>query len=130
MKTCRILLLSGVLVGLLAVAQKALSQTPVTVDPKSTYLLTHDDAAALNTTPIPLASLGIAAVTRLVVSTGKYALFGIALRMVRFDWIRSHLSRDNFSPQQGSLPVLSGWQDNYRFSPGITFCFGEKGMRK
>jgi len=44
MKTSRIVLLSAVLVGLFAVAQKALSQTPIAVDPKATYLLTHDDA--------------------------------------------------------------------------------------
>ena len=57
---------------------------------------------------------------------------GIALRMIQFDWVRSDLSRDNsnFSPQQGSLPILRGWQNNYRFSAGITFRFGEKGVRK
>ena len=60
MKTSRIVLLSAVLVGLFAVAQKALSQTPIAVDPKATYLLTHDDAG-VNAIPIPLASLGIAA---------------------------------------------------------------------
>jgi hypothetical protein len=57
MKTSRIVLLSAVLVGLFAVAQKALSQTPIAVDPKATYLLTHDDAAGVNAIPIPLASL-------------------------------------------------------------------------
>ena len=53
----------------------------------------------------------------------------ISLRMVQFDWIRSHLSRDNtnFSPAQGQLPTLKGWQDNYRFSSGFTFRFGSKG---
>jgi len=56
MKTSRIVLLSAVLVGLFAVAQKALSQTPIAVDPKATYLLTHDDAG-VNAIPIPLASL-------------------------------------------------------------------------
>ena len=61
MKTSRIVFLSAVLVGLFAVAQKALSQTPIAVDPKATYLLTHDDAAGVNAIPIPLASLGIAA---------------------------------------------------------------------
>lgn len=57
---------------------------------------------------------------------------GISLRIVQFDWVRSDLSRDNknFSPQQGSLPILSGWQDNYRFSAGITFWFGERGVSK
>lgn len=56
----------------------------------------------------------------------------LSLRMVQFDWIRTHLSRDNrnFSPQQGSLPTLSGWQDNYRFSAGIVFRLGEKGLRR
>lgn len=56
----------------------------------------------------------------------------VAFRIVQFDWIRTNLSRDNgnFSPQQGSLPVLKGWQDNYRFSAGITFRFGEKGAPK
>lgn len=54
----------------------------------------------------------------------------MSLRIVQFDWIRTHLSRDNknFSPQQGSLPTLSGWQDNYRFSAGIAFRFGERGL--
>jgi hypothetical protein len=57
---------------------------------------------------------------------------GISLRMVQFDWIRSNLSRDNrnFSPLQGSLPVLKGWQDNYRFSAGITFRLGVKEAQK
>ncbi|MBZ5656532.1 MAG: hypothetical protein LAO56_14790 [Acidobacteriia bacterium] len=55
----------------------------------------------------------------------------VSLRLVQFDWIRTNLSRDNadFSPVQG-LPTLSGWQDNYRFSCGITFRLGEKGSRK
>jgi hypothetical protein len=57
---------------------------------------------------------------------------GISIRFVQFDWIRTHLSRDNgkFSSQQGSLPILSGWQDNYRFSAGIAFRFGERGLPK
>lgn len=56
----------------------------------------------------------------------------LSLRVVQFDWIRTHLSRDNanFSPVQGQLPTLNGWQDNYRFSCGITFRFGEKGAPK
>jgi len=51
---------------------------------------------------------------------------------VQFDWIRTHLSRDNagYSTIQGQLPTLTGWQDNYRFSCGITFRWGEKGARK
>lgn len=55
----------------------------------------------------------------------------VSLRLVQFDWIRTNLSRDNadFSPVQG-LPTLSGWQDNYRFSCGITFHLGEKGSPK
>ena len=57
---------------------------------------------------------------------------GISLRVVQFDWIRTNLSRDNknFSPQLGSLPTLSGWQDNYRFSIGISFQFGERGLAR
>jgi hypothetical protein len=57
---------------------------------------------------------------------------GISLRIAQFDWIRTHLSRDNknFSPQQGSLPILSGWQNNYRFSIGISFQIGEKGTAR
>ena len=53
----------------------------------------------------------------------------ISFRVVQFDWIRTHRSRDNaaFSPIQGQLPILGGWQDNYRFSTGIVFRFGEKG---
>lgn len=56
----------------------------------------------------------------------------VSVRMVQFDWIRSNLSRDNanFSPVQGELPVLKGWQDNYRFSSGIAFRFGEKGTSR
>ncbi len=55
----------------------------------------------------------------------------ISVRFVQFDWIRTHLSRDNvnFSPIAGQLPTLSGWQDNYRFSCGVTFRFGAKGSR-
>ncbi len=51
-----------------------------------------------------------------------------SFRVVQFDWIRSHLSRDNssFSPAEGSLPVLQGWQDNYRFSCGFTIRWGNK----
>jgi opacity protein-like surface antigen len=53
----------------------------------------------------------------------------ISVRLVQFDWIRTKLSRDNvdFSPVQGELPILKGWQDNYRFSCGVTFRFGQKG---
>ncbi len=53
----------------------------------------------------------------------------VALRLIQFDWIRSNLSRDNvnYSPAQGELPVITGWQDNYRFSAGFTFRIGEKG---
>jgi hypothetical protein len=56
----------------------------------------------------------------------------IAVRIVQFDWIRTHLNRDNndFSPQKGSLPILGGWQDNYRISAGITFRLGERGLPK
>jgi len=56
----------------------------------------------------------------------------ISVRMVQFDWVRTHLSRDNanFSPAQGQLPTLTGWQDNYRFSCGVTFRFGLKGAPK
>ncbi|MGB9073062.1 MAG: hypothetical protein WCC22_10375 [Terriglobales bacterium] len=56
----------------------------------------------------------------------------VSVRMVQFDWIRSDLSRDNvnYSPAQGELPVLKGWQNNYRFSCGITFRFGEKGTSR
>jgi hypothetical protein len=56
----------------------------------------------------------------------------LSLRLVQFDWIRTHLSRDNagYSPIQGQLPTLSGWQDNYRFSIGITLRIGEKGEGK
>lgn len=55
----------------------------------------------------------------------------ISVRLVQFDWIRSNLSRDNvdFSPAQGQLPILKGWQDNYRFSCGVTFRFGQKGSQ-
>ena len=56
----------------------------------------------------------------------------MSFRVVQFDWVRTHLSRDNsnFSPLLGQLPTLSGWQDNYRFSCGLIFRFGEKGSRK
>jgi hypothetical protein len=56
----------------------------------------------------------------------------ISFRVVEFDWLRSHLSRDNiaFSPIQGQLPTVGGWQDNSRFSTGIVFRFGEKGEAK
>jgi hypothetical protein len=57
---------------------------------------------------------------------------GISLRLAQFDWIRTNLSRDNknFSPQQGSPPILRGWQDNYRFSIGTSFQFGERGATR
>jgi hypothetical protein len=53
----------------------------------------------------------------------------ISVRVFQFDWQHTKLSRDNvnFSPAQDQLPTLSGWQNNYRFSFGITFRFGEKG---
>ncbi len=56
----------------------------------------------------------------------------VAVRLVQFDWIRTNLSRDNvnYSPAQGELPTLKGWQDNYRFSIGFTFRMGEKGTPK
>ena len=56
----------------------------------------------------------------------------VSFRVVQFDWLRTHLSRDNaaFSPIQGQLPILGGWQDHYRFSTGIVFRFGENGRRK
>lgn len=52
-----------------------------------------------------------------------------SIRLVQFDWVRTHLSRDNasYSPARGQLPVVKGWQDNYRFSCGVTFHFGAKG---
>lgn len=55
----------------------------------------------------------------------------ISVRVVQFDWIRTNLSRDNwkYSQIQGQLPTLSGWQNNYRFSCGITFRIGEKGSQ-
>jgi hypothetical protein len=53
----------------------------------------------------------------------------VSVRLIQFDFVRTKLSRDNlnFSPAQGQFPTLNGWQDNYRFSFGITFRFGEKG---
>jgi hypothetical protein len=53
----------------------------------------------------------------------------ISVRLIQFDFVRTKLSRDNlnFSPVQGQFPTLNGWQDNYRFSFGITFRFGERG---
>ena len=56
----------------------------------------------------------------------------MSYRVVQFDWIRTNLSRDNqsFSPLQGQLPTLSGWQNNYRFSCGLIFRFGQKGSSK
>jgi hypothetical protein len=56
----------------------------------------------------------------------------MSFRVVQFDWVRTHLSSDNaaFSPIHGQLPTLSGWQDNYRFSCGLIFRFGEKGAQR
>ncbi len=55
----------------------------------------------------------------------------ISVRFVQFDWIRTHLSRDNPDYSiQNQLPILKGWQDNYRFSAGVTFRFGAKGTAK
>lgn len=53
----------------------------------------------------------------------------LSVRIVQFDFVRTKLSRDNLnlSPAQAQFPTLNGWQDNYRFSFGITFRFGEKG---
>ena len=53
----------------------------------------------------------------------------VSVRLIQFDFVRTKLSRDNlgFSPAQGQFPNLNGWQDNYRFSFGITFRFGAKG---
>lgn len=54
----------------------------------------------------------------------------LAFRIAQLDWIHTNLSRDNpvFSPIQAQLPTLQGWQNNYRFSCGITFRFGSKGV--
>jgi len=56
----------------------------------------------------------------------------ISFRVVQFDWLRTHLSRDNlaFSPIQSQLPTLNGGQNNYRFSTGLVMRFGEKGKTK
>jgi hypothetical protein len=56
----------------------------------------------------------------------------ISFRVVQFDWLHIHLRRDNsaFSPTQGQLPILGGWQDNYRFSTVIVFRFGENSRRR
>jgi hypothetical protein len=53
----------------------------------------------------------------------------VSLRPVQFDWIRTDLSRDNatFSSAQGQLPTLNRWQNNCRFSCGLTFRWGQKG---
>lgn len=54
----------------------------------------------------------------------------LAFRIAQLDWIHIHLSRDNrnFYPIQAQLPALQGRQSNYRFSCGITFRFGSKGV--
>lgn len=54
----------------------------------------------------------------------------LSVRVVQFDFLRTHLSSDNpaLSPQQGQFPVISGWQNNYRFGGGIVFRLGERGM--
>jgi hypothetical protein len=56
----------------------------------------------------------------------------LAFRVVQFDYLRTHLSRDkvNWEPVQGQLPVVTGWQNNYRFACGIVLKLGERGGRR
>lgn len=56
----------------------------------------------------------------------------LAFRVVQFDYLRTHLSRDklNWEPVQGQLPIVTGWQNNYRFSCGIVVKLGERGGRR
>lgn len=52
-----------------------------------------------------------------------------ALRVVQFDYIRTHLSRNtlNWPDIEGQLPIVTGWQNNYRFGIGVVFKIGERG---
>lgn len=52
-----------------------------------------------------------------------------ALRVVQFDYIRTHLSRNtvNWPDVEGQLPIVTGWQNNYRFAFGIVLRLGERG---
>ncbi len=61
MKASRIALFAAVFVGFFSVVPRALCQTNIPLDPKATYLLTHDDLAAVPALLIPLKSLGISA---------------------------------------------------------------------
>lgn len=56
----------------------------------------------------------------------------LAFRVVQFDYVRTHLSRNslNWEPVQGQLPIVTGWQNNYRFSCGIVLKLGERGGRR
>jgi hypothetical protein len=56
----------------------------------------------------------------------------LSFRLVQFDYLRTHLSRDNLNltPDQGSFPTIQGWQNNYRFSTGIVLRIGQKGSRR
>ncbi len=51
----------------------------------------------------------------------------LAIRLFQFDFVRAHLAHDRpeFSPIQDQLPLLPGWQNNYRFACGVVFKLGE-----
>ncbi len=51
----------------------------------------------------------------------------LAIRLVQFDFVRANLahSRPEFSAIQDQLPILPGWQNNYRFACGVVFKLGE-----
>jgi hypothetical protein len=50
----------------------------------------------------------------------------VVWRLFEVDYLPTHLSSDKprFIPTQGVMPVVSGWQHNYRFSTGVVFQIG------
>ena len=69
MKLTKSVWFAGILLLLLGAVQTAQCQTTIAIDPKATYLLTHNDPAAVSAVPIPLTSLGISAGDSITIQT-------------------------------------------------------------
>ena len=50
-------------------------------------------------------------------------------RIFQVDYVPPHLSSDKprYIPTQGTMPIITGWQHNYRFSTGVVFQIGKAG---
>ncbi len=53
----------------------------------------------------------------------------VSIRAFQFDYLRTHLHRNRPDVLLGVIPPLKGWQDSYRFTVGVVFHLGERGVR-